>query len=75
MQTASETLALDDVKLAAKRIFSLIASELGQVEVEFERQAQSNVQVIAFLGDYLRASGGMPWVAKDLVIILFAWLQ
>jgi octaprenyl-diphosphate synthase len=58
MQTASETLALDDVKLAAKRIFSLIASELGKVEVEFERQAQSNVQVIAFLGDYLRASGG-----------------
>jgi len=58
MQTAGETLALDDVQLAAKRIFSLIASELGQVEVEFERQAQSNVQVIAFLGDYLRASGG-----------------
>lgn len=58
MQTASEIIALDDVKLAAKRIFSLIAAELGQVEVEFERQAQSNVQVIAFLGDYLRASGG-----------------
>jgi octaprenyl-diphosphate synthase len=58
MQTASEILALDDVKLAAKRIFSLIASELGQVELEFERQAQSNVQVIAFLADYLRASGG-----------------
>ena len=58
MQTASETLAIDDVKLAAKRIFSPIASELRQVEVEFERQAQSNVQVIAFLGDYLRASGG-----------------
>ena len=58
MQMASDTLALDDAKLAAKRIFSLIASELGQVEVEFERQAQSNVQVIAFLGDYLRASGG-----------------
>jgi octaprenyl-diphosphate synthase len=36
----------------------LIASELGQVEIEFERQVQSNVQVIAFLGDYLRASGG-----------------
>jgi octaprenyl-diphosphate synthase len=58
MQTAGEIIALDDVKHAAKRIFSLIASELGQVEVEFERQAQSNVQVIAFLGDYLRASGG-----------------
>lgn len=58
MQTASETIALDDVTLAARRIFSLIASELGQVEIEFERQVQSNVQVIAFLGDYLRASGG-----------------
>ena len=58
MQTASETVALDDVTLAARRIFSLIAPELGQVEIEFERQAQSNVQVIAFLGDYLRASGG-----------------
>jgi octaprenyl-diphosphate synthase len=58
MQTAGETLAPDDVKIAAKRIFSLIASELGQVELEFERQAQSNVQVIAFLGNYLRASGG-----------------
>lgn len=58
MQTASETVALDDVTLAARRIFSLIASELGQVEIEFERQVQSNVQVIAFLGDYLRASGG-----------------
>jgi octaprenyl-diphosphate synthase len=58
MQMASDTIAFDDVKLAAKRIFSLIASELGQVEAEFERQAQSNVQVIAFLGDYLRASGG-----------------
>jgi octaprenyl-diphosphate synthase len=58
MQTASETIAIDDVTLAARRIFSLIASELGQVEIEFERQVQSNVQVIAFLGDYLRASGG-----------------
>ncbi|CAN5495070.1 polyprenyl synthetase family protein [soil metagenome] len=58
MQMASEILALDDVKLAAKRTFSLIASALGQVEVAFERQAHSNVQVISFLGDYLRASGG-----------------
>lgn len=58
MQTTSEILALDDARVAAKRIFSLIAAELGQVEVEFERQAQSNVEVIAFLGDYLRASGG-----------------
>jgi len=58
MQTAGNTLAIEDVRLTARRIFSLIASELGQVEAEFERQARSNVQVISFLGDYLRASGG-----------------
>jgi octaprenyl-diphosphate synthase len=28
------------------------------VEAEFERQAQSNVQVVAYVSDYLRASGG-----------------
>jgi octaprenyl-diphosphate synthase len=28
------------------------------VEAEFERQARSNVQVIAYISDYLRASGG-----------------
>ncbi|HKR22060.1 MAG TPA: polyprenyl synthetase family protein, partial [Pyrinomonadaceae bacterium] len=32
--------------------------ELQQVEIEFERQARSNVQVIGYLGDYLRKSGG-----------------
>jgi octaprenyl-diphosphate synthase len=36
----------------------LIALELSLVEEEFERQARSNIQVIAYLGDYLRASGG-----------------
>jgi octaprenyl-diphosphate synthase len=40
------------------RIFSLISAELRRVEAEFERQARSNVQVIAYLGDYLRESGG-----------------
>ncbi len=29
-----------------------------QVELEFERQARSNVQVINYLGEYLRTSGG-----------------
>jgi octaprenyl-diphosphate synthase len=53
-----QSAVLEDVKLTAKRIFSLISSELGQVEAEFERQARSNVQVIAYLADYLRASGG-----------------
>jgi octaprenyl-diphosphate synthase len=58
MQTAEQSAVLEDVKLTAKRIFSLIAAELAQVEAEFERQARSNVQVIAYLGDYLRESGG-----------------
>ncbi len=31
---------------------------MRRVEVEFERQASSNIQVINYLGDYLRASGG-----------------
>jgi octaprenyl-diphosphate synthase len=58
MQATEPSAVLDDVQLTAKRIFSLIAAELGQVEAEFERQARSNVQVIAYLADYLRASGG-----------------
>src|SRR5256714_7471359 len=58
MQTAGNTIAVEDVELTAKRIFSLIATELAQVESEFERQARSNVQVIAYLADYLRESGG-----------------
>ena len=44
--------------VAAKRIFSLIKTEMALVETEFERQASSNIQVINYLGDYLRASGG-----------------
>ena len=44
--------------LAARKIFGLIKSEMMLVEDEFERQANSNVQVINYLGEYLRASGG-----------------
>jgi octaprenyl-diphosphate synthase len=58
MQATEQSAVLEDVKLTAKRIFSQIAAELGQVESEFERQARSNVQVIAYLADYLRESGG-----------------
>ncbi len=47
-----------DPQISARRIFKLIASELALVEEEFERQARSNIQVIAYLGDYLRGSGG-----------------
>ena len=59
MITSGNTLALDEeARISARRIFSLIANELLQVELEFERQARSNVQVIDYLGEYLRASGG-----------------
>ena len=44
--------------IAAQKIFSLIKDEMALVEAEFERQAGSNIQVINYLGDYLRASGG-----------------
>src|SRR5215208_3076747 len=43
---------------AGNRIFGLISRELELVEEEFERQASSNIQVIDYLGEYLRSSGG-----------------
>jgi len=59
MTLSGNTIALEEeARLSARRIFALIANELQQVEVEFERQARSNVQVISYLGEYLRASGG-----------------
>ncbi len=42
----------------ARSIFGLIKTEMALVEEEFERQARSNIQVINYLADYLRASGG-----------------
>jgi len=44
--------------LAAKRIFDLVRPELELVEAEYEWQANSNIQVINYLGEYLRVSGG-----------------
>ena len=59
MTLSGHTLSLEEeAKISARRIFSLISTELEQVEAEFERQARSNVQVIAYIGDYLRSSGG-----------------
>src|SRR5437762_6376407 len=58
MNTSSFTASIEDPRVSARRIFSLISNELSLVEVEFERQARSNIQVIAYLGDYLRRSGG-----------------
>lgn len=43
---------------SASSLFDLVRDELGLVEEEFERQANSNIQVINYLGEYLRASGG-----------------
>lgn len=58
MHAAEPSAVLEDVKASAKRIFDSISTELQFVEKEFERQAQSNIQVIAYLGDHLRRSGG-----------------
>lgn len=58
MQAAEQSAVLDDIQLSAKRIFDLISPELKLVETEFERQARSNIQVIAYIGEYLRRSGG-----------------
>src|SRR4026208_1596879 len=59
MTTSGNPVALnEEARISARRIFSVITNELMQVELEFERQARSNVQVIDYLGEYLRASGG-----------------
>ena len=58
MPAAETTAIFDEAQVEAKRIFDSIAGELLLVEQEFERQARSNIQVIAYIGDYLRRSGG-----------------
>src|SRR5437016_742698 len=58
MQATSQTAILEEVQLTAKLIFDLVSPELMLVEEEFERQARSNIQVIAYIGDHLRRSGG-----------------
>src|SRR5436190_12072947 len=58
MQTFAQMRERSDTKIAGNRIFDLIVPEMALVEREFERQAASNIQVINYLGEYLRASGG-----------------
>lgn len=58
MQTFAPSKEKLNPNIAAKKIFNLIKTEMTLVEVEFERQATSNIQVINYLGEYLRASGG-----------------
>lgn len=58
MQTFAQMRERRDPHLTSKKILDLIRPELILVEAEFERQASSNIQVINYLGEYLRASGG-----------------
>jgi len=57
---------------SAKRIFDLIRGEMSAVEVEFERQVNSNIQVVKYLGDYLRASGGKRLRPALLILTNYA---
>jgi octaprenyl-diphosphate synthase len=45
---------------------------MGFVDAEFQRQASSNIQVINYLGDYLRASGGKRVRPALLLLANFA---
>src|SRR5262245_34689224 len=45
-------------QMTADRIFLLINREIAAVEVEFERHARSNIQIISHIGRYLYHSGG-----------------
>ncbi len=47
-----------DPRVVTNRIFGLIVDEIKLVEEEFEKCASSNIQVINYLGEYLRESGG-----------------
>lgn len=58
--------------VAARKIFGLIKDEMSLVEAEFERQAKSNIQVIDYLGDYLRSSGGKRVRPALLVLTNYA---
>ena len=61
-----------DPKLISKKVFGLIAGEMSRVEAEFERQAASNIQVINYLGEYLRSSGGKRVRPALLVLANYA---
>ena len=50
--------AKKDPKLIASHVFGLIESDLKLVEADFKLRAASNIQVINYLSEYLRKSGG-----------------
>src|SRR2546421_12951203 len=72
MQTFAQMRERSDTKIAGNRIFDLIAPELDLVEAEFERQAASNIQVINYLGEYLRESGGKRVRPALLILATYA---
>jgi len=47
-----------DFKKEARNAFALIADELQLVEKELARQLSSQVQIVDFLGEYIRSAGG-----------------
>lgn len=55
----------------SRRVFELIEREISLVEEEFERQVSSNIQVIDYLGDYIRSSGGKR--VRPALLILAAY--
>jgi octaprenyl-diphosphate synthase len=57
---------------SAKQVFDLIKEELILVESEFERQASSIIQVINYLGEYLRESGGKRVRPALLILATYA---
>ncbi|MEO8648754.1 MAG: polyprenyl synthetase family protein [Acidobacteriota bacterium] len=61
-----------DLRLTAKNFFGLIAPELELVEAEYERQVNSNIQVVNFLGEYVRASGGKRVRPALLLLAVYA---
>lgn len=58
MQESERLTVIEEPYLTARHIFSCIAAELDLVEAEFERQARSDIPIISFLTEYLRAAGG-----------------
>jgi len=47
-----------NAKQAAMDVFALITEEMSLVEEELARQLSSQIQVIDYLGEYIRSSGG-----------------
>lgn len=58
MQFSAAPPVMDELSLSAARIFGSIRKELAAVEDELERQSHSQVQVVSYISDYLRGSGG-----------------